>query len=138
MIKRCRSEADVLFVPMSFAKADKANVEISFPSKLTDYTAMGLPLLIHAPAYSSVVRWALENPGVAEVVDTEDTGRLAEALKSLARNPEHRTRLAAEALAVGNRLFSHAAAVARFHGALVRGRAPGQYSSDISTPGFLS
>ena len=119
LIQRCRAEADVLFVPMSFAEADKANMQISFPSKLTDYTAMGLPLLIFGPKYSSAVRWARENPGVAEVVDTYEADRLAEALKRLERNPQHRTRLAAEALAVGNRFFSCAAAWAIFHAALV-------------------
>lgn len=124
LIKRCRDEADMLFVPMSFENVDRANTEISFPSKLTDYTAMGLPLLIHGPPYSSVVRWARDNPRVAEVVDTDDADRLAEAVKRLEKNPEYRTRLAAEALAVGNRLFSHATASATFHGALARGRGP--------------
>jgi glycosyltransferase involved in cell wall biosynthesis len=122
LIQRCRDEADVLFLPMSFAEADKANMQISFPSKLTDYTAMGLPLLIHGPEYCSAVRWAREHSGVAEVVDTDDVDRLAEALKRLERNPEYRMRLAAEALAVGNRLFSHTAARATFYGALARGR----------------
>ena len=124
LIQRCRDEADVLFVPMSFAKADKANMQISFPSKVTDYTAMGLPLLIHGPEYSSAVRWARENPGLAEVVDTDDANRLAEAIKRLQGDPQYRTRLAAEAMAVGNRLFSHAVARATFHGALARGRGP--------------
>jgi glycosyltransferase involved in cell wall biosynthesis len=124
LIKRCRDEADMLFVPMSFERVDKANTEISFPSKLTDYTVMGLPLLIQGPTYSSAVRWARDYPGVAEVVDTDDADRLAEAVKRLERNPEYRTRLAAEALAVGNRLFSHATAWATFHGALTRGRGP--------------
>lgn len=124
LIKRCRDEADMLFVPMSFERVDKANTEISFPSKLTDYTVMGLPLLIQGPTYSSAVRWARDYPGVAEVVDTDDADRLAEAVKRLERNPEYRTRLAAEALAVGNRLFSHATAWATFHGALTRGPGP--------------
>ena len=118
LIQRCRDEADVLFLPMSFAETDTANMQIAFPSKLADYCAMGLPLLIHAPEYSSVVRWARGHPGVAEVVDTTDADRLAEAVKRLATNPEHRTTLAAEALAVGNRLFSYAAAQATLQAAM--------------------
>ena len=46
---RLRAEADVLLVPMPFAANDAANSRIAFPSKLADYTAVGLPLLILRP-----------------------------------------------------------------------------------------
>src|SRR6202012_52241 len=49
LIKCLREEADALFIPMSFDAADRANMEISFPSKLTDSTVPGLPLLIFGP-----------------------------------------------------------------------------------------
>jgi hypothetical protein len=55
---------------------------------------------------------------VAEVVDKDDGDQLIQAVKRLESNPEHRARLAAEALAAGNRFFSHAAGWATFHGAL--------------------
>jgi hypothetical protein len=118
LIQKCRDEADVLFVPMSFSEVDRPNMQVSFPSKLADYTAMGLPLLIHGPDYSSAVRWARENPGVAEVVDTDDMKRLLDAVKRLAGSPEHRTKLAVAALAAGDRFFSNARAQATFHRAL--------------------
>ena len=51
LITRLRAEADALFVPMSFDAVDRANMEVSFPSKLTDYTAVGLPLLVYGPPY---------------------------------------------------------------------------------------
>src|SRR5207253_6403 len=59
LIRRFRDEVDVLFVSMSFDAADRANVQLSFPSKLADYTAAGLPLLIQGPDYCSGVRWAV-------------------------------------------------------------------------------
>ena len=43
--RHLRERADALFLPMSFEPADRENVEICFPSKLTDYTVPALPLL---------------------------------------------------------------------------------------------
>lgn len=122
LIARLRAEADVLFVPMSFEDTHRANVEINFPSKLTDYTSVGLPLLIWGPESSSVVRWARDNPGVAEIVATREEAGLAAALARLAENPEHRFRLGAQALDTGTRMFSHSTAWSVLTGALA-GRA---------------
>ena len=119
LLERFREEVDVLFVPMSFEPQDRPNMEISFPSKLTDYTAVGLPLLIYGPEYSSAVRWARENPGVAEVVVTRGENAIREALQRLATQSAHRLSLAQQALEVGQRYFSPAAAQRVFHGALL-------------------
>jgi glycosyltransferase involved in cell wall biosynthesis len=90
-----------------------------FPSKLTDYTATGLPLVIYGPPYCSAITWAKENPGVAEIVDREDGTALAEVVERLARSPEHRRTVGATSLAVGARLFSYDEAIGRFYSALV-------------------
>src|SRR6185503_16891632 len=71
LLTRLRAEAHALFVPMSFAAADRANMEMAFPSKLADYTATGVPLLIYGPGYCSAVAWAHENRDAAEVVEAE-------------------------------------------------------------------
>ena len=122
LMQKLRDEADALFVPMSFDSADRANMEISFPSKLTDYTSVGLPLLIHGPAYCSAVRWAVSNPGVAEVVADENPKTLVEALRRLAASPPHRIALGTQALNVGGRYFTQEAAQAIFQQALVAHR----------------
>jgi hypothetical protein len=105
-----RGEADALFVPMSFEDADRANMRISFPSKLTDYTGAGLPLLICGPEGCSAIRWARENPGVAEVVSEETEEALVAAVTRLANEPPYRLALATKAMAVGETMFSHAVA----------------------------
>ena len=133
LIARLRDELDFLFVPMSFAACDRPNMETSFPSKLTDCTATGLPLLIYGPAYCSAVRWARENPGVAEVVDTEDVDRLRAAVERLTRNPEHRVTLATQALEAGQRFFAHCAAWKIFQDAL-----RGSLVKDATEEGSLS
>jgi len=118
LMEALRERADVLFVPMSFTPEDRANMEICFPSKLADYTAVGLPLLIYGPSYCSAVQWAIANDRVAEVVSTESETDLSSALSRLASDPSHRFALACRALEVGDRYFSHAAALEVFHAAL--------------------
>jgi glycosyltransferase involved in cell wall biosynthesis len=113
LIKVLRDEADALFVPMSFDASDRANMEMAFPSKLADYTATGVPLLIYGPGYCSAVAWARENPGVAEVVESETD--LANTIAKLANNPDHRIALGKRALSTGREYFSHARIQQRFH-----------------------
>jgi len=107
LIVRLREEADVLFVPMSFAKSDSPNMRLAFPSKLADYTAVGAPLLIYGPQYCSAVRWANENPGACEAVCVDDEEILAGAVQRFASSPTHRERLGKRAVEIGRRYFSH-------------------------------
>jgi glycosyltransferase involved in cell wall biosynthesis len=44
-----RAEADVLFLPMSFLRADRSNMRVAFPSKLAEYCAAGRPVLLWGP-----------------------------------------------------------------------------------------
>ena len=105
LLTRLREEAHALFVPMSFHECDRVNMQMAFPSKLADYTATGLPLLIYGPAYCSAVVWARENSGVAEVV--EDKAGLRNAINRLASDPSHRVALGKRALTTGREYFTH-------------------------------
>ncbi|MBC8002842.1 MAG: hypothetical protein H7X97_09675 [Opitutaceae bacterium] len=112
-----REEADVLLVPMNFSPDDAANARLSFPSKLADYTAVGLPLLIVGPPYCSGVRWAEDNAPVAELVTREDIGDIKAALQRLGCR-EHRIALAHAAMQKGNEFFGHKSVEKAFHGYL--------------------
>jgi glycosyltransferase involved in cell wall biosynthesis len=116
LLTTLRNEADALFVPMSFDPADRANMEMAFPSKLADYTATGLPLLVYGPAYCSAVTWARENPDVAAIVELEPD--LHNAVALLAHNPDKRIALGKRALAVGREYFTHDRAQKIFHQSL--------------------
>src|SRR5262249_59840407 len=115
--ERCQKEADFLYVPMSFAENISVNMRLSFPSKLADYTDMGLPLLIRGPKYCSAVQWARKHPGVAELVESEDEEELLQAVKRLS-DPWTRGTLAEEALRIGNVYFSHSRAESMLFSAL--------------------
>ena len=117
LIVRMRNDADALFVPMSFDRSERSNMEMAFPSKLADYTATGLPLLIYGPPYCSAVRWAQDNPGVAEVIAVEDPELLEAAIRRLAF-PTTRLVMGQRAIEVGRTFFSHDAAQRTFHTAL--------------------
>jgi len=117
MIAALRETCDVLFVPMTFDAGARANQVVAFPSKLADYTATGLPLLIHAPAYASAVRWARAHDDAAEIVDQPGPAHLQGALERL-RDPEWRGALAQRSVAAGHRCFDAAAAQAVFRDAI--------------------
>jgi Glycosyltransferase Family 4 len=110
MIRRCREEAHAIFVPMAYGERDRHNMEISFPSKLADCTATGLPLIIDGPDYCSAVRWARENPGVSEIVTDGSVDGLRAALQQL-QDRAVRLRLAREAIRRGKEYFGHDRAI---------------------------
>ena len=121
LIERLRHEADALFVPMSFTPVDRLNMEMAFPSKLADYTAAGLPLLIYGPEYCSAVRWAKQNPGASELVTIEGVDAMAEVVQRLASSPSDRLLLGMKALEAGRRYFSHELIQKTFNKALMSG-----------------
>jgi hypothetical protein len=118
MIKAFREEADALAVSMSFDPKHSTALRTNFPSKLTDYTAAGLPLLIHGPADSSAVRWASENAGVGEIVTEPGVQALLPALHRLQQDATRRVALAQAAIRVGGEYFSPTRAREVFLGAI--------------------
>jgi glycosyltransferase involved in cell wall biosynthesis len=119
LMRRLREEVDALFVPMSFDVSDSSNMQMAFPSKLADCTAVGLPLLVYGPPYCSAVHWARENAGVAEVVEAE--AGLAEVVLRLVSDSARRVELGKEALRVGREYFACDAVRAVFNRAINRG-----------------
>lgn len=109
---------DLLFAPMTFDAGARDNMAVSFPSKLADYTAAGVPILVHAPSYSSAARWAALHDDAAALVTADDPAALREAIVALRGDPPRRQRLAEGARRAGDRCFSLAAGRAIFEGAL--------------------
>jgi glycosyltransferase involved in cell wall biosynthesis len=52
--------ADAFLVPMVFDPVFRRRMETSFPSKLTEYSRYGRPLIIWGPEYSSAIQWGKE------------------------------------------------------------------------------
>jgi glycosyltransferase involved in cell wall biosynthesis len=118
MLCAFREMADLLLIPQSFLESDRRQCVMSFPSKIADYTAVGRPLLIVAPQYSSLVEWCARHHGLAEIVTEQDSVKVQSAIKRLVSNPNERRRLALRALEVHREFFSHAKAWAVFSNVL--------------------
>lgn len=117
LIARLREEADVLVAPMSFEPRLELDMKLCFPSKIADYTAIGLPLLVWGPPYCSAVDWAERNPGVGEIVTEQAAAALEKAVIRL-QDAEQRRRCASGASEAGRRCFAHEAVFGEFRQAL--------------------
>jgi glycosyltransferase involved in cell wall biosynthesis len=116
LILRLRREADVLFVPESF-KASRGT-KLSFPSKLADYTAAAMPLLIWGPLDSAAVKWAADDPGTAAVVADQSEQLMIDMVEKLAADENWREVLGTAAGRAGKIYFSPERARSIFYEAL--------------------
>jgi glycosyltransferase involved in cell wall biosynthesis len=91
------ARADVAFLPLSFEADMRHIVETSFPSKIAEYLAAGVPILVHAPSYSTVARYC-RRYDCGLVVDQPNDESLRSALMRLATDVGLRRRLSAKAL----------------------------------------
>jgi glycosyltransferase involved in cell wall biosynthesis len=101
-LRKALQEADILFLPYSFLSGSRHSVETAFPSKMADYLAAGKPILIFAPASSTLARYAAEER-FAELVTECDLPILAAAVRKLTLSPPRRRMLAERALAAFRR-----------------------------------
>lgn len=122
LAERIASAADLLLLPSSFRDNEQLGVRRLFPSKLADYTAIGMPILIWAPPDSSAGRWGRENPDAAVTVTDRNANRFREAVVRLTDDPEFAAQVATAGIAAGNRDFSLSAAREKFYKGLIGGK----------------
>jgi glycosyltransferase involved in cell wall biosynthesis len=91
------AEADVAFLPFSFESHMRHIVETSIPSKIAEYLASGIPILAHAPSYSTVARYCRKYD-CGLVVGQPDEDALRVALLRLKSDPALRRKLSTKAL----------------------------------------
>ena len=94
--------ADILFLPFSFREDERFATAQAFPSKTADYLKSGKPILIFAPAYSSLVKYAKQF-GFAEIVDEPSEDKLAQSIARIWSSAAYR-----EQLAINSRAALHA------------------------------
>ncbi|MFA5967466.1 MAG: glycosyltransferase [Patescibacteria group bacterium] len=79
---KIQSQADILFIPLSWQTQSPDIINTATPGKLTDFLIAGRPILIHAPETSHLVKYAKEND-FAAVVDEENITALQNAIRQL-------------------------------------------------------
>jgi glycosyltransferase involved in cell wall biosynthesis len=96
------SKANIAFVPIYFEPAMRHFAETSFPTKIAEYVASGVPILAHVPPYSTVARYCREH-GCGLVVDEPNEESLRDALILLRTDATLRTNLSMRALEAARR-----------------------------------
>lgn len=124
LLEEVRREAHLLYTPLPFSEAWRGNASMGFPSKLTDYTAAGLPILIHGPPWSAAVKWALQEPASFLVLESMDRDVLVQELSALHADAALRLRLGRAALEIGARCFGIEPARRIFHQSLTSSPRP--------------
>jgi glycosyltransferase involved in cell wall biosynthesis len=90
-----QSECDAVLLPYSF-KDDVARIyRTHFPTKLSEYCWVGMPMLLIGPAYATGIRWGLDHPDAALTATSPDPVAVAPILEQLRTNPALRIALAA-------------------------------------------
>jgi len=97
--------ADLLLVALSF-KPELAHMAMySLLTKITDYMATGVPLLVCGPAGSASVNF-VNRWGCGLACNTNDVGRISDLLRDQLRRPQKNAQLAARAYQVLRSEFS--------------------------------
>jgi glycosyltransferase involved in cell wall biosynthesis len=91
-LQKAIKSADILFLPYSFRTDQKFSTTRSFASKTADYLAAGKPILIFAPDYCTLVRYAREFR-FAEVVDKPSIDALAQGIANISHSSAYREQL---------------------------------------------
>ena len=73
-----------------------------FPSKLTEYLALGMPVLISGPSYATGIQWGVDHPNACVVVQWDSPDEWDPTLRRLAEDHEFRCALARGAVAAAN------------------------------------
>lgn len=103
--ERVKRECDAVMLAYSFDDTLAHLHCTHFPTKLSEYCTLGMPLVVTGPSYATGVRWALEHADAALCVTTPDQGAFANAVRTLTLNARFRRELGAAALAAARREF---------------------------------
>jgi glycosyltransferase involved in cell wall biosynthesis len=78
---------------------------VHFPSKLPEYLALGMPIVMVGPDSATGVRWARRHPAAVLLLEADARESWSGELRRLARDGDLRARLAAAALSAGREQF---------------------------------
>lgn len=97
--ERVKMECDAVILPYAFPPDEHQELyKTHFPSKLTEYLALGMPVIINGPPYATGVKWGLRNPDVAVTIATSDLEEIERCLRRLTIDKAYRVALGAGAL----------------------------------------
>ena len=90
-------ECDILFLPLSFKKANKRYLQLSMPTKFTEFLSSGVPILVFAPSDFALSEYSRKNK-CAFVVSNYSKEELLNGLHRLIENNENTVAIISKAL----------------------------------------
>jgi glycosyltransferase involved in cell wall biosynthesis len=105
---RIQAECDAVILPYSWSAAG-TSVELyrtHFPSKLPEYLALGMPVIVMGPAFATGVAWGARNPEAVVLLDDQDPTNWVRTLEAMRGDGDRRVKLAAAAGVAGDRDFN--------------------------------
>ena len=91
-----QDDATILFLPLSFNTPSPEVIEMATPGKTVEYLIAERPILVHAPPYAFISRYAKEK-GFAHVVDTEVSKDLQDGIRRIIQDTAYATQLVSRA-----------------------------------------
>jgi len=90
---------DLLFLPFSFKEKYKKNLLLSMPTKLPEYMVSKTPIMVYAPSYFPVSKYAIE-AGWGYLVNHQGLNEIKKGLESLLSSYDLRKKLGENAYSV--------------------------------------
>lgn len=106
--ERVKEECDVVLLPYAWSENFQDLYEVHFPSKLPEYLALGMPVLISGPSYAAGVAWGMQHPRAALTISNPSEKAMHAACVRLRNDARLRDMLATEAIEVGREEFDPA------------------------------
>lgn len=103
--ERLKEECDVVLLPYAWEEGFRMLYDTHFPSKLTEYLALGMPVLISGPAYAAGVAWGLQHPKAVVTVSDPSVDAVRTACVRLRDDAGLRASLGAQSVLAGNQEF---------------------------------
>lgn len=103
---RIKDECDAVLMPYCFPNHGHQSLfQTHFPSKLPEYLALGMPVIIAGPNHATGVKWGQRNPDSCVVITEKEGDEWINAIHLLRDDSALRLRLSQNAVAAGNRDF---------------------------------
>lgn len=100
-----QAECDAVILPYSFGKKDERVYRTHYPTKLSEYCWLGMPVIVAGPEYATGLRWAQRHPDACVAISDIRPETMRPRLRRLAEDGAERVRLAAQAVEVARKEF---------------------------------
>ena len=111
---KVQSECDAVLLPYAFEGQMTRVYRTHFPTKLSEYCWLGMPIIVTGPGDATGVRWAMRHSDAAWAATSRDTEVLAHFFQKIRDDGEQRTSMAGASQRIAEIEFDPASIRQRF------------------------